>query len=436
MRVVIAVNQLPPDEIGGVGLFTTHLAQVLVMAGCEVTLLSGAEQRVDGSTRVEPGPEPVPGVRALRLLRSRGSGQERFMATLVNPTVDALLQRTINELAPDVLHVQHTLQLSPRLTTIGRTAGAAVVASVHDYWPICQRITLRLPGGRQCDGPAGGLRCAACLPPDQWRSVLGQALGAPLRGARRGALFSMRLLPYMLRTQIVQGCYARAHRITCPAPSVARMLHSAGFPSERVVVLDYGIPTLPPGVDNLPRPRDPLRVGYLGTLGPHKGVELALDALHRRPEASWRLLVYGGPLRDEALRRQLEQAERAGQAEYRGPYTEHQLPGILADLDAVVIPSLWRETGPMVCMEAQSAGLPVVASKLGALAERVNHEQDGLLVPAGDADALADALDLLVRDYDHLRRGAQGRKVRTVQDAASELLTVYLEALEAAKQRN
>ncbi len=413
MRVLMAVHQIPP-EVGGVGLFSVHLCRAMARAGHQVTLLAGSEERVDGSPEVTEVEAAAPGVRTLSLRRPRRRGG--FLADLVDPAVDAVLKRTMDAEAPDVLHIQHTVGLSPRLAATGRAAGAAVVASVHDYWPICQRIDLRRPDGEQCDGPAGGVRCASCMP--------GERAHGLLAGLRRRAVGGARLAPYVLRTQLVQGAYAGAHRITCPSPATARLLSTAGFPADHVVVVDYGIPPLT-GVASVPRPGRPFRVGYLGTLGPHKGVGVALRALGQSPAAGWQLHVHGGPLRDERLRGELEAA--GDLATYHGPYVEHHLPGLLAELDAVVIPSLWRETGPMVWMEALSAGVPVIASRLGALAERVRHGEDGLLFEPGDPGALAAAVEQCMARYDHRRQGVMQRTVRTVEDAAGELLALYSE---------
>jgi len=319
------------------------------------------------------------------------------------------------------VHIQHTLQLSARLTSIGIKAGAAVVATVHDYWPICQRIDLRRADGGDCDGPRAGVRCALCVPGGATRGF-----GAPLRAAAR-------LGPYLVRTQVIQGCYARAHRLTCPAPDVVHRLAGQGFDPDRMVVVDYGIPHLPAAVVEAARPREPLRLGYLGSLGAHKGVRVALRAMELLEQEPVRLEVHGGPLRDAGLRRQLEQAEARGLARYRGPYGEQDLPRVLAGLDALVIPSLWPETGPMVWMEAMAAGIPVVASAVGALPGRVRDGEDGLLVPPGDAQALAEAVQRLAQQYHTLRRGAVARQVRGLDDVVSDLSQVYDEALAEAR---
>jgi glycosyltransferase involved in cell wall biosynthesis len=240
-------------------------------------------------------------------------------------------------------------------------------------------------------------------------------------------------VPYLLRTHIVQGCYARAHRLTCPSPFVFQLLERSGFAADRLALVDYGIPALPHGVATAPRPRQPFRFGFLGTCGAHKGLAIALQAIGKLPAGRAKLVVCGGPLRDEELRLSLQRTVAAQRAEYLGIYGAKELPAILAGIDAVLIPSLWHETGPMVWMEASAAGLPVIASRLGALVDRVHDGEDGLLVPAGDATELAAAMERLIGDYERLRRSAIRREVRSLTDVADELLPVYDAARRAAR---
>ena len=423
MKILMAVNQLPAAEVGGVGLFSAHLAGALALEGHELLLLGGAEEETTRSSRIEQVDPAAPGVRTLRLVRKvsphPGLG---ILSHLIPQEVDQLLTGVAREFGPDVVHLQHTLRLSPSLSAIGRNAGAAVVASVHDYWPICQRIILNrdgiATGEDPCRGPGVGARCALCVSQGQ--------RAAPLRAAAR-------LLPYLLRTQLLRASYTMAHRLTCPSADVVRRLAANGFDPKRMIVVDYGIPPLLPFVATAPRPAEPLRLGYLGSLGPHKGVHVALRAMQHLTDLPVTLTVRGGPLRDPDLRRELERAEVMGLARYEGPYTEQDLPAVLTGLDALVIPSLWPETGPMVWMEALSAGLPVIASSVGALPDRVRQGEDGLLVPPGDPAALASAVrELLVR-YDDLRRGAMARTVRDLHDVVRDLDQVYDEAIREAQ---
>ena len=70
--------------------------------------------------------------------------------------------------------------------------------------------------------------------------------------------------------------------------------------------------------------------------------------------------------------------------QHEGALAHEQIPRALAELDVLGVPSIWIENAPFVIREAFAAGLPVVASNLGGMAERVRHEVNGLLFRPGD----------------------------------------------------
>ncbi|HZL99630.1 MAG TPA: glycosyltransferase, partial [Planctomycetota bacterium] len=163
-----------------------------------------------------------------------------------------------------------------------------------------------------------------------------------------------------------------------------------------------------------------------------KGAHLLLEAVRLLGDpAGLRLDVWGAVLpfhndrsygaRLEALRRGWESA-----ITLHGAYANADLPGILAGLDVLVVPSIWYEAFGLTVREAFLAGVPVVASNHGALAEAIEDGRTGLLFEAGDARALADALRRLADDPALLARlGSHPGPVRDEQDAARELLGLY-----------
>jgi glycosyltransferase involved in cell wall biosynthesis len=99
----------------------------------------------------------------------------------------------------------------------------------------------------------------------------------------------------------------------------------------------------------------------------------------------------------------------------------------LARYDLVAIPSQWMETGPLVALEAFAAGVPVLGSALGGLADKIQDGTNGLLVrPHDSVDAWRDVLDRCRRDRDlvaHLARGVS--RPKSMSDVAIEMLDVY-----------
>lgn len=139
------------------------------------------------------------------------------------------------------------------------------------------------------------------------------------------------------------------------------------------------------------QPQTPLHVGYVGRLEAHKGVHVLLAALTEG--ADWLLSIAGeGPQRteSEALAEQLGVTDRVT---FRG-HLGDRLPDFYRELDVLVVPSLptpgWREQFGRVVIEAMASGVPVIASRSGALPDVV--AEAGLLVEPADPRAIAEAI--------------------------------------------
>jgi glycosyltransferase involved in cell wall biosynthesis len=150
----------------------------------------------------------------------------------------------------------------------------------------------------------------------------------------------------------------------------------------------------------------------IGQIEPLKGTEVLLEALSRLPRqcAEYRLLLVGGvePTFQAHMHAQAERLHLAGRVHWIGYQTPVQ-PWIDA-ADLIVHPSQY-EAFPRVILEAMAASKPIVASRVGGVAESVLHGVTGLLVPADDRDALADAIARLLADAPMRERmGREGRR--------------------------
>lgn len=206
-----------------------------------------------------------------------------------------------------------------------------------------------------------------------------------------------------------------------------------GVPEGKVRVIHYGLDELPAPWG--PNPAVELPSGSrvllaIGRLVEQKGLETAVAALpsirERQPEA--RLLVLGeGPLR----------ATLAEQAAALGVADALLLPGRAGDVaawlraaDVLVHPSRWEGFG-LVLLEAMLAALPVVATRVSAIPEIVADGETGILVPPGDAQALADATVCVLENPGSL--GAAGR-VRALAHFSADAMAqrtaaVYVDAI-------
>jgi glycosyltransferase involved in cell wall biosynthesis len=221
-------------------------------------------------------------------------------------------------------------------------------------------------------------------------------------------------------------------RVTVLSRYMAVELRAAGVPAERIVCI-------PPFVDRLPggAPGD-ARAAELhllaGRLAAHKGVLVALDAA-RSLRCGLPLVVAGdGPLA-AAVR---EEARRPGaRVRYVGWADRAALGDLLRRACSVWLPAVWQEPFGIAGLEAMAAGVAVIASDVGGVAEWLTDAAAGLLVRAGSASDLARAADRLAGDPELARTlGARGRErvARDYEPTAlmADLCRVYAEVNDAA----
>lgn len=193
--------------------------------------------------------------------------------------------------------------------------------------------------------------------------------------------------------------------VVVPSDALGRyVIDRFRVPPERLRVIPRGVDLsefqfLPP------RPHDdgPWRIGLIGRLSALKGHEIAIRAAHQLLQHGHpvRLCFIGdAPARKPHVRSGLEQLARslgvAEAIEWAG--TSRDIPEVLRALDLVIAPSVYPESFGRSVIEAQAAGVAVIASRLGALAEIIDEGVTGLLVPPDDPTALAGAMERLLRD--------------------------------------
>jgi rhamnosyl/mannosyltransferase len=148
---------------------------------------------------------------------------------------------------------------------------------------------------------------------------------------------------------------------------------------------------------------------FVGRLRYYKGLHILLDAM---PSVRGQLLIGGSGPERERLERQAAQLGVAERVHLLGDIPDDELPALLQSADVFVMPAHLRaEALGLAQIEALASGLPCVSTELGTGTSFANrHGETGLVVPPGDAPALATALNRLLADADLRRRfGAAGR---------------------------
>ncbi len=282
------------------------------------------------------------------------------------------LYRSASEKGIDLLHL-HLLPsnfTSPELPSL---------ATIHGHYPYCSSGTEFLQALRRpCPHIHQPARCLA------YRMLYKCGSRKPDRilhefAAQQPARSALKQMPINTVSQFMK----------------ARMIR-AGISEQQIRVIYLPAPAVKEVVP--PSNSTPPRFLFLGRLTPQKGVQWLLDAMAKTSQPM--LLDIGGEGEEEkALKHQAVRLGLQQQVTFHGWLMPDQTAVLLKQARALVFPSLYHEPGGTVAFEAMANQKAVVMSRVGGMPEIVQHEQNGLLVPPGDTNALAAALDRLAADY-------------------------------------
>src|SRR5262245_3737553 len=407
MRIVQVVHGFPPQEWAGVEVVSYYLAKGLQERGHDVIIFCREPDlaRAEGSVREEV----YHGLRVIYVVNNFPA-HPAFRAYYDNPRFDTVFLDLLRQVNPHGVHFQHLIGHSSSLVHLAAQRGYPTILSLHDYYYLCHRVRLITGSDTLCDGPGRGERCISCLSDlpagDDARhrfSFMGEVLTSP-------------------RLILSPSTFLRD-----------RYLQHYPFLADRVRILPHGVRVVGKGTMTDARP--PLRFLYLGALLPHKGVHVLLQALRGLPQGIAEVVICGHtPQGAEAYHERLRQEAEGLPVRFWGPYGPSELPQVLSQGDIVVVPSVWEEAFALVVREALGAGLPVIASQIGALPEAIRDEVDGLLFPPGNVEALRVAMlrcatepELLTR----LRRGVPA--VKSIAEHVAEMETIYQETFQEVR---
>jgi glycosyltransferase involved in cell wall biosynthesis len=162
-------------------------------------------------------------------------------------------------------------------------------------------------------------------------------------------------------------------------------------------------------------------VGYLGTVAEYKGVHILVDALNRLSTHHVEGRIHGVTEFFPDFVKSLEARIANPKVRLMGRYDNQAVGRILSEMDVLVVPSLWWENSPITIHEAFLAGVPVVASDQGGMAELVQDGKNGFLFKIGDAADLARVLMRFVADPSLVEKLAPRRE--SIRDIVEDALS-------------
>jgi glycosyltransferase involved in cell wall biosynthesis len=352
-----------------------------------------------------------------------------FEDTYRPPLLKERIAHVLHAVQPDVVHVHNLLNLSFELPAIARSCGIPVVATLHDYTLVCPSGGQRIHRAEEhvCE-VIDTERCARCFPQSPLAAQISFGrlpggggvpafLGRAARGVRRrfpalaGPMHRVaRLAPRLpvttedsdLRLIAARRVFDDIDLFVAPSRSIASEFQRLGVAPTKIKTSDYGLVPM----RRSPRTSSggPLRIGYVGTIVWHKGVHVLVEAVRGLPPGGYELRIFGDPDTFPEYSAALRERAAGCPVRFEGPFDRQGAAGAYAQIDVLVVPSLWLENSPLVIHEAFMAGVPVVGARIGGIADLISEGRTGLLYDPTSPVDLGNALRTLMDDRGRLEQ--------------------------------
>lgn len=437
MRVLQVVHGWPPKARGGTELYTYQLSMELskrndvhvVYPVVHTTIYPLLFlQRKPSLRSFDQGPLKIHEICMAKSSFDRFS----FRPEYNNRYVDVCFEGLLDRLEPDVVHINHLIDLSSSILRVAKDKGYPVVLTLHDYWFLCPLINMLKADSSICTGPdEDGSNCAECWR-EQRKKLIDYYVDNRHLPRRAAELF---ISPVLYRIDAADFSERRKHmgellmcadKLIAPSQFVKGLFVKHGISGGLIVCSSNGYDLR--CFDGFKKATGPgLTFGFVGGVKKLKGLDLLVEAFTQISDPEVRLLIYGKV--DQLFSSHLASKAKDPRIHIMGPFDDVRAP--YSEIDVLVVPSIWQETGgPLVVKEALATGTPVIASRLGCIPEFVKDGENGLLFEAGDTGDLIKKMKIIIENPEMVRMmSRRAGRVKSIEEQASEIEQIYKEAM-------
>ncbi|MEA5502414.1 glycosyltransferase family 4 protein [Halotia wernerae UHCC 0503] len=321
----------------------------------------------------------------------------------------------INRFRPEIVHVHNFFPLlSPAVYDACYSAGVPVVQTLHNYRLACPKA-MPFRDGKTCEDCIGKL----------------MPLSSVVHACYRKSYLQSSVVATMTTWHWLRGTWQkRVDAYIVFTKFQKEKMVQAGLPAEKIYIK-------PNFIFHPDFPNKDIKLGnyllFVGRLSEEKGVSILIDA-YLQSNLSIPLKIVGdGPLR-QFLQAKVQNAGYGNLIDFLGFQNESVILQLMHDAKFLVIPSIWYEGFPLAIVEAFACSLPVLAPKLGSMAEIVDDKVNGLHFEAGNSQDLAAKINWAIKHPEFL--AVTGRNARSTYESKytseanyEKLMKIYQEII-------
>ncbi len=406
-RILFVCHNFPPHKYGGAQLYALNLAKKIKDSGfADVEILYPlfrGEIKQYGIIETE-----FEGLKVFQLAKDFSRG---FDLAVRHPAVAEIFDKFLQMRQYDAIHFHGFGQLTPVPIEIAQKHNLRTIMTLHEHWFLCFFWFLMTTKEQKiCSGPDSIEKCTEC--------VLNNYTKLPENKKNYQAVSEF--IAY--RFEYFQKVFHEVDRIFAPSHFLADKFAEYGFTG--ITVQNLGMKP----IEILPKRREQaVKFGIIGQISPRKGTDTLLDVFESmKHKDDAKLLIYGKSYHENFFANIQKRVNDLPNVQYLGAYTPEDLPKIMANIDVLIVPSIW-ENYPLVVQEAFLCKVPVIASDVGGFPEVIEHGHNGLLFEVGSAEELGKQVETIIADPSLIEKFSRNIKpVRSLDEDALFYFNEYM----------
>lgn len=315
-------------------------------------------------------------------------------ATVWNYDAQKRLRRLIRDTKPDAVYILHEVNhLSPSIIRAAKKEGVRVVHRISDFFMFCPKYDFL------CENEI----CEACLHGNYKKAIKQKCV----KGSKAGTLLRVLAMKLYAATKVFND----VDQFICTCEFSKNKLIEGGIPKEKITC----VPTFIDASEITPCFENDKYFLFLGRMAHQKGTIYAIEAMKYLKDTEYVLKITGqisNSYEDQKIWQYIQENQLENKIVFTGFKQGKELEELILGATCIVCPAIWYENMPNTVIEAYAYGKPVVASRVGSLAEIVEDGKTGLLFEMKNSRDMSDKLGCFIENTALCEE--LGRNARTV----------------------
>jgi len=389
MKVVKVIHGFPPDYMAGSEVYSYHLVKELINQDIETYVFTRVENEFDDNYKIYN--EKFENIEIQRV--NKPKRDYLYEDKFYDDEMDKIFKNYLESVKPDIVHFGHLSHLSTNLIRITKEFNIPIVYTIHDFWLFCVKGQMINQDGVICANPSVK-NCTECS-------------------------------SYVVNEKEVKETLKHMKEIIdlidvfiSPSHTLKDFFINQGVARDKIKYLKYGFNTKKIIYNKKVFTKNSkINFGFMGRIIPTKGIKVLVDTFKKLPNEQ--LSIYGSI----GVQKRFLETENII---FKGAYNNNNINEVLNDIDVLIVPSIWYENAPLVIQEAFLAGIGVITSDIGGMAELVKDKVNGFTFKVGSSEELINIIKkisnnpMILNSLDNSRNS-----VVDIEDDAKEIIKIY-----------